>query len=335
MQRVYAPDEQGRRKLGFLYRQSAIETRYSVLPDYSLTAMNWEFYPPTENLEPFPDLDKRMHWYNQHASTLAIDAIRKCINRDDFNKITHLITVSCTGMSAPGLDIELMELLGMAPSIFHTSVNFMGCYAAIHAMRMADAFCKNDRQARVLIVCVELCTLHFQKAPEIDNMISSMLFSDGAAAIVISGEDNADGLHIDQFQSAVAIRGKKDMAWQLSTGGFLMTLSAYVADLVEEDFNKMVNDSLFAAGVHRSQINHWCIHPGGKRILEAVHQSLGFTNGQLDDSYEILRHYGNMSSPTVLFVLERIWKKKLKKNENILGAAFGPGLSFETFILSA
>src|SRR5690606_28043501 len=133
-----------------------------------------------------------------------------------------------------------------------------------------------------LIVCVELCTLHFQKAPEIDNMISSMLFSDGAAAIVISGEDNADGLHIDQFQSAVAIRGKKDMAWQLSTGGFLMTLSAYVADLVEEDFNKMVNDSLFAAGVHRSQINHWCIHPGGKRILEAVHQSLGFTNGQLD-----------------------------------------------------
>ena len=114
-----------------------------------------------------------------------------------------------------------------------------------------------------------------------------------------------------------------------------MTLSAYVADLVEEDFNKMVNDSLFAAGVHRSQINHWCIHPGGKRILEAVHQSLGFTNGQLDDSYNILRDYGNMSSPTVLFVLKRIWKKKLKKQEKILGAAFGPGLSFETFILSA
>jgi len=297
--------------------------------------MNWEFYPPAENLEPFPDLDKRMHWYNQHASTLAIDAIRECINRDDLNKITHLITVSCTGMSAPGLDIELMELLGLAPSIFHTSVNFMGCYAAIHAMRMADAFCKNDRQARVLIVCVELCTLHFQKAPEIDNMISSMLFSDGAAAIVISGEDKADGLHIDQFQSAVAIRGKKDMAWQLSTGGFLMTLSAYVADLVEEDFNKMVNDSLISAGINRTEISHWCIHPGGKRILEAVHQSLGFTNGQLDDSYNILRDYGNMSSPTVLFVLKRIWKKKLKKQEKILGAAFGPGLSFETFILSA
>lgn len=335
MQRVFAPGEQVRRKLSFLYRQSAIETRYSVLPDYSSPASAWQFYPATENLEPFPDLDKRMLWYNQHASTLAIDAIQNCIKPDDLKKITHLITVSCTGMSAPGLDIELMEILGLSPSIIHTSVNFMGCYAAIHAMRLADAFCKNDRRARVMVVCIELCTLHFQKTPETDNMISSMLFSDGAAAIVICGDDNQNGLHIDHFQSEVSIRGKKDMAWQLSTGGFLMTLSSYVADLVEEDFNKIVNVSLNAAGVNRSEISRWCIHPGGKRVLEAVHQSLGFTNGQLDDSYEILRNYGNMSSPTVLFVLERIWKNKLKSQDKIFGAAFGPGLSFETFILSA
>ena len=186
MRRVFALNEAEGRKLKFLYRQGGINTRYSVIPDYSLPASCWSFYPPSENLEPFPHLEQRMQWYRRYAAPLSLKAIDKCIQNASLHDITHLITVSCTGLSAPGLDIELMELLHLPPTTFHSSVNFMGCYAAIHALRMADAFCRMDKKAKVLVVCTELCTLHFQKEPTLDNITSSMLFSDGAAAVLMT-----------------------------------------------------------------------------------------------------------------------------------------------------
>ena len=336
MQRVYALTDDDRRKLKFLYRQSGIDSRYSVIPDYSLPATEWAFYSPTENLEPFPKLEKRMQWYQQYAAQLSLDAINKCIENNTDQIITHLITVSCTGMSAPGLDLELLELLKLPATTFRTSVNFMGCYAAIHALKIADAFCKADKKANVLIVCTELCTLHFQKEHSVDNMTSSMLFADGAAAVLVTGKDEQEGLTIDNFYSMVSLKGKKDMAWELSSKGFLMTLSSYVAEMIEGDFDVLVQEALAAARLSKEDITNWCIHPGGKKILEAVHKSLGFTNGQLQPCYEILRDYGNMSSPTVLFVLEKIMNTLNKKEKNtIFGAAFGPGLTMETFILSA
>lgn len=336
MQRVYALNEADRRKLKFLYRQGGIDTRYSIIPDYSLPAAAWQFYPPSENLEPFPNLEQRMQWYQRYAANLSLKAIHKCVENFSDNTITHLITVSCTGMSAPGLDLELLELLQLPPTTFRTSVNFMGCYAAIHALKMADAFCRADKKANVLVVCTELCTLHFQKEHTIDNMTSSMLFSDGAAAVLITGNDQQWGLTIDHFYSTVAVKGKTGMAWELSSKGFVMTLSGYIADLVEENFNSLVTNALTAAHLDKENITQWCIHPGGKKILEAVHKSLGFTNGQLQPCYDILKEYGNMSSPTVLFVLEKIMKD-LNRNEanKIFGAAFGPGITMETFILSA
>lgn len=336
MQRVYALSENDKRKLKFLYRQGGIDTRYSVIPDYSLSPGEWQFYSPTENLEPFPKLEKRMQWYQQYAATLSINAIEKCIEKVQGHTITHLITVSCTGMSAPGLDLELLELLNLPATTFRTSVNFMGCYAAIHALKIADAFCKADENANVLIVCTELCTLHFQKEHTVDNMTSSMLFADGAAAVLVTGNNETEGLTIDSFYSMVSLKGKKDMAWELSSKGFLMTLSSYVPDVIEENFDSMVQSALATADLHKQDITHWCIHPGGKKILEAVHKSLGFTNGQLQPCYDVLREYGNMSSPTVLFVLESIMNSLAKKEKSsIFGAAFGPGLTMETFILSA
>ncbi len=336
MQRVYSLDEDDKRKLKYLYRQGGIDHRYSVIPDYSLSATDWEFYSPTENLEPFPKLEKRMQWYQQYAAQLSLASINKCMEKTPGQTITHLITVSCTGMSAPGLDLELLELLNLPATTFRTSVNFMGCYAAIHALKIADAFCKADKNANVLIVCTELCTLHFQKEHTIDNMTSSMLFSDGAAAVLVTGDEEQEGLTIDNFYSKVSLEGKKDMAWELSSKGFLMTLSSYVADMIEEDFNVLVQEALTAANLHKESITHWCIHPGGKKILEAVHKSLDFTNGQLQPCYDVLKDYGNMSSPTVLFVLEKIMTNLDRKEKNtIFGAAFGPGLTMETFILSA
>ena len=336
MQRVYALSDDEQRKLKFLYRQGGIDTRYSVIPDYSLPASEWTFYSPTENLEPFPKLEKRMQWYQQYAAQLSLNAVNKCLENYADQPITHLITVSCTGMSAPGLDLELLDLLNLPATTFRTSVNFMGCYAAIHALKIADAFCTADKKATVLIVCTELCTLHFQKEHSVDTMTSSMLFADGAAAVLVTGDYKQEGFSIDNFYSMVSLKGKKDMAWELSSKGFLMTLSSYVAEMIEEDFTLLVQDALSAANLNKEDITKWCIHPGGKKILEAVHKSLGFTNGQLDPCYEILRDYGNMSSPTVLFVLEKIMKALHKKEKNIIfGAAFGPGLTMETFILSA
>lgn len=332
MQTVYAVTETDKRKLRFIYQQSGIQQRYSVIPDYSRPIEDWKFYPPTENIEPFPSLEMRMTLFNKQAPLLSVDAIRDCLNHThDLRKITHLITVSCTGMSAPGLDLQIMELMDLEKNIFRTSVNFMGCYAAIHALKIADVICKADQNAQVLIVCTELCTLHFQREASVDNITSSLLFGDGSAAILVSGDNNQyEGLHLDNFHSEIIPKGKRDMAWELSSSGFLMTLSGYVPDLIEEDFENIVTRALLKESISKDKISHWCIHPGGKRILEAIHKSLGFTNGQLSTSYKVLKEFGNLSSATVVFVLKEMLNEK-KKVRKLFGAAFGPGLTVETF----
>jgi predicted naringenin-chalcone synthase len=251
------------------------------------------------------------------------------------DEITHLITVSCTGMSAPGLDLQVMELMDLPKNIFRTSVNFMGCYAAIHAMKMADAFCNSDVKARVLIVCTELCTLHFQKEATMDNIASSLLFGDGAAAMLVTPDHcTPKGMHIHGFYSEVLVKGKKDMAWELSSSGFLMKLSGYIPELIEEDFEGLVTRALRSGNLNKEDISSWCIHPGGKRILEAINKSLSLQNGELDESYNVLKQFGNMSSPTILFVLKSMIQKMNKPRlHKMFGAAFGPGLTMETFII--
>lgn len=338
MQKVYAMDAVGNRKLRFLYNHSGIGSRYSVIRDYSRPSTEWKFYPQSENLEPFPSLEQRMTWFNKYAAPLSVDAIRNCLNENIHDDtITHLITVSCTGMSAPGLDLQVMELMDLPKNIYRTSVNFMGCYAAIHALKMADTICKADSKARVMIVCTELCTLHFQREATQDNIASSLLFGDGsAAALIVADSDEAPGLHIENFYAEVVAKGKKDMAWELSSTGFLMTLSGYIPELLEEDFEPLVGRALQHSSAHKNEITHWCVHPGGKRILEAIHKSLQLHNGELKHSYDVLKDFGNMSSPTILFVLKEIMQSLSKKEikQKVFGAAFGPGLTMETFVAS-
>jgi predicted naringenin-chalcone synthase len=335
MQKIYAMNESENRKLSFLYKQSGIDCRYSVVGDYSRNITDWKFYPQLENLEPFPGLEQRMTWYNKYAAPLSVDAIRKCINdKIKSDEITHLITVSCTGMSAPGLDLQIVELMQLPKNIFRTSVNFMGCYAAIHALKLANAICIAEQNAKVIIVCTELCTLHFQRAPTMDNIASSLLFSDGsAAALITSDKNNSKGIRLKNFYSEILTKGKKDMAWELSSTGFLMTLSNYVPDLLEEDFKKFTDTALQQNDLTLKDITHWCIHPGGKRILEAVEKSLDINKEQLYASYNILQQYGNMSSATILFVLEKMMNDfDYNKSNTIFSAGFGPGLTLETFI---
>ena len=331
MQTIYCGTDADSRKLRFLYQQSGIRSRYSVVPDYSRPVSEWKFYPQSENLEPFPSLEQRMAVFNRYAPQLSVDAIRNCLELHPEPGITHLITVSCTGMSAPGLDLQVAELLDLPKNIFRTSVNFMGCYAAIHALKMADAFCTSDPHAKVMVVCTELCTLHFQREPTMDNIASSLLFSDGAAACLVT--NGGEGLELRHFYSEVVPKGKRDMAWELSSSGFLMTLSGYVPDLIEEDFHSVVQRSLQHGALHREDITDWCIHPGGKRILQAIQKSMGLPEGSLRQSYDVLHDYGNMSSATILFVLKKMMHQKTRK-KNIFGAAFGPGLTVETFTAS-
>jgi predicted naringenin-chalcone synthase len=333
--KVYNKNEADTRKLKFLYNHSGIAFRHSVIPDFDISKKERVFFNETDNLLPVPSIGARMDLYNKHAATLSAETIVKCLaGKIDTKDITHLITVSCTGMSAPGLDLQLIELMDLPKNIFRTSVNFMGCYAAIHAMKLADALCNNDKNANVVIVCTEFCTLHFQTEPTVDNLTSSLLFADGCAAILMQHNDAGKGLQIENFFSDVNFDGGKDMAWELSSNGFLMTLSGYIPELIKADFETLVARALGKTQRTKKDITHWCIHPGGKKIVDTIADTLQINKEAFKNSYDVLNDYGNMSSPTVLFVLQKIMNEienNSTHNEVVFGAAFGPGLTMETF----
>lgn len=324
------PDEKNKKLLPILYKRSGIDTRYSVFPDFSLLRGNWHFFG---NNCTAPSLEQRMKLFNEEVVALSENAIRDCLPDTNLQEITHLITVTCTGLSAPGLDILLAEKLNLSPNTIRMSVNFMGCYAALHALKIANAFCKADASAKVLIVCTELCTLHFQKSNDTDSILSSTLFADGSAACLVVGNENAKGLSIQQFFSKIALAGQPDMAWQLSGNGFLMTLTNHVPKLIKEEIGDLLASALSQLNLSIDDINNWAIHPGGKNILEAVESSLSITSTDLVASYEVLRNYGNMSSATILFVLKQMMQNPATKG-NIFTVAFGPGITIETVMLT-
>lgn len=335
MLNAYQPEAEDRRKITLLYERSGIESRYAVIPDYSVPINERIFYPQTLDMEPFPTLNKRMEFYHKHATGLSIMAIKNCIeDHIKQDEINCLITVSCTGMSAPGLDINVMLQLKLPTSIQRSSVNFMGCYAAIHALKMADNICRADPKAKVMIVCTELCTIHFQKDCDMDSIASGLLFADGAAAVLVTGDGfNQNGLTISNFYSEVALQGQEDMAWHLSEKGFLMRLSAYIPQLLQAGITPLLVSALKAGGYSKKDITRWAIHPGGKKILETIGKELELTEEDLSFSFGVLRNFGNMSSPTILFVLKDILENLKGSQEKIFAAAFGPGLTMETIIL--
>jgi len=335
MQNLYDMDEQEARKLKLLYDRSGIKSRYSVLEDYGVPIENRSFFPQTRNLEPFPSLEKRMEVFLKESPKLSVKAVIDCLEgKLQASELTHLITVSCTGLSAPGLDIQLVQELGLNPNIQRTSVNFMGCYAAVHGLKLADYICRGDTHAKVLVVCVELCTLHFQKEIDMDNITSNLLFADGAAAALVVGKNIAPkGLKINGFYSQIELKGKADMAWHLSSKGFLMTLSSYIPSLIEKGFKDFINKALSQYKLKKSQIDFWAIHPGGRKILDVITNELQLNPKQIEQSYRVLSDYGNMSSPTILFVIKNIFDNGAKAGDQILGAAFGPGLTMETMAM--
>ena len=335
MQENYSLDADGKRKLKFLYDHSGINSRHSVIPDYTISLKNKGFLP-TNPSDPYPLLEARMQIFDKEALILSIEAIKKCIaGIIEEKSITHLITISCTGMSAPGLDLQLMQALSLPSHIFRTSINFMGCYAAIHGLKLAKMICDSSPNSNVVVVATELCTLHFQKVFSEDNAASSLLFADGSAAALISNcLPIYPKLTLNKFYSEVVEKGKTDMAWNLSSKGFLMKLSSYIPQLIESDIENLIDKALITNDLNFNDITHWCIHPGGKRILDLIQRKMKLSDHHLQYARKILSENGNMSSPTVLYVLKEIMENIKEQPATILGMAFGPGLTMETFTVS-
>lgn len=337
MMRAMQLDYESTRKLGAIFRSSGISYRHSVLTDYG-KEKDYSFYPNTDNFEPFPSTEARMLAYQQYAVGLSLAAIEDCVGKQpefDVHNVTHLIVVSCTGMYAPGLDIDLVEKLGLKHDVQRVSINFMGCYAAFNGIKVGDAFCKADPHAHVLIVCVELCSIHFQKQATEDNMLANALFADGAAAILMQG-DPAAGINLipEGFHNALAFSKDPQMAWSVGNLGFEMKLTSYVPEIIQRGIKKLTDEMLTRIKGDFNSLKHFAIHPGGKKILEVIEKELGLSKDHNRHAYTVLNSYGNMSSPTVLFVLYYLLNELTPQNngESVLSFAFGPGLTLESIL---
>lgn len=329
-------DKNVKRKIKTIATKAAISYRYSVLSDFSHEPKNFTFFPKNIQLLPEPSINVRMELFKKHACTLSIEAIKKIKGFDSIKQsITHIITVTCTGLSAPGLDIEIIKELELNKTIHRSSINFMGCNAAILALKSAHAICNSSNGANVLVVCSELSTIHFQKNYSDDYITSTALFGDGCAAMLVSSGisniSNYPAIKIKSFHSTLLHDGVDEMAWHISDKGFIINLTSYVSQLI----NGSIKQLLETICINPSEINHWVIHPGGKKILDDFRAALDLPADKLKKSYEVLNDYGNMSSPTVLFVLKEVIETNTtnQSGEKIFTAAFGPGLSIETMQL--
>lgn len=326
-----------RKRIGTIYEQTAIETRHSCILDYGKgEPEEFSFFPKNWSLEPMPSTAER----NQHYREAVLPLV-EIVGRDALEgascspeEVTHVISVSCTGFFAPGIDIELVKRLGLPRSAQRTMVGFMGCYAALNALRVASAFCRAEPLARVLVVCAELCTLHLQLDDSLETAVVNALFSDGAAAAVVSGEDAAarPGLAYVDNHALLDEDSMDHMTWDIGDSGFLMGLSPEVPDVLAQNLPAYLDVLLGRNELSASEVDFWAIHPGGRAIVECAQEVLELPDRAVSDSLEVLRQYGNMSSPTILFVLKR-FLDRLQSGEEDLGhgvaLAFGPGLTLE------
>ena len=327
-----------RRLLKTIYREAGIESRYSVLEDFLKTRGQFSFFP-NDLVADFPSTQQRMKIYKENALTLALNAIEACLNgiKTAKENISHVITVSCTGMSAPGLDIQIVEKLNLTKTLQRMTINFMGCYGLFNGIKAAHAICKAQPNAKVLVVSVELCTIHFQKNASIDNLIASTIFSDGAGALLIENNPFRDKYMIlDNFYCDILSQGCNEMTWEIGDHGFDIRLSTYVPDLIEMGIGQFVQSMLSGLSLPIDKIDYFAIHPGGKKILEACEKALNITANDNRFSYEVLKQYGNMSSATISFVLKKLWNalNRPDHQKRIFSCAFGPGLTLESMLLT-
>ena len=325
----YAPsmlaDERARRLFRRMTERADIGHRYSYIPPH----------PEPEVLDrigffrrgAFPDTATRMRFYEEHALRLALDAAR---GLGPLEGVTHLIVTSCTGFYAPGLDLQLMEHLGLGAGVERTLVGFMGCQAALPALKLAAHIVRSRPEARVLTVNLELCTIHLQETAELESILSFVIFADGCAASLVSAEPA--GLRITGFGSTVIPESSDQISWHIRESGFLMWLDGAVPATIARGLPGSIRGLL--GGRHPSEVGTWAVHPGGRTILDAVGDALALGKEALGPSRRVLRDYGNMSSATVMFVLSDVLARAGEERPGC-ALAFGPGLTAEAMTFRA
>lgn len=334
------------------FNGSGIDTRHTVLEELSFSAdvESPQFFDPAHGLLLEPGTKARNEVYIREAGALYVEAARRALDADpDITAadVTHVITVSCTGFYAPGPDYEIVRALELHDSVRRYHLGFMGCYASMPALRAASEICAGDADAVVLVVSVELCTLHLRSTDDPDMIVATSLFADGAAAGLVTRRafgSAVAGLALDRFHTAIIPEGKKDMAWTIGDHGFEMVLSTAVPQLIGEHIHDALRPlyaeeaalaEAFEGGTIGDRIAHWAIHPGGRSILDRVEERLSLSQQQLKPAREVLRQYGNMSSATVLFVMRRILEEEgARDGDRVSAMAFGPGLTAETALLT-
>ena len=310
----------GRREAGLLDRmmqRSGIGRRFTVLSDDATYRAEGSFY----DTPVAPSTLERMAVYAREAPELALEAIGKLGN---LGKVTHMVVASCTGFTAPGLDQVIARRLGLPPTVERVVIGFMGCYAGVTALRAAGHIVRSDPAARVLVLSVELCTLHLQPTDRLESLLAMGQFADGAAAALVTAE--GPGLALGDGLSLTLEDSHDLITWTIGDTGFAMELSGEVPGRLAETLSDEQVAGAVTAGRPVSAIDAWAIHPGGKSIVDAVERGLGLPPEKVAASRAVLQDYGNMSSATVLFVLERLMKERPATG---IALAFGPGLAME------
>jgi predicted naringenin-chalcone synthase len=318
------PSERERRLFDRMVKRCGIERRYSVLaPGGPGQLDDAGLYRPGA----FAGTADRMRVYEERAADLAFAAALDV--DDELHGITHLLLVSCTGFAAPGVDLALIERLALGPRTERTMVGFMGCYAAINALRLARHIVRSEPEARVLVVCLELCTLHLQETADLEQLLAFLIFADGCAAALVTSEPR--GLEIGPSATAIAPQAADQITWRIGSSGFDMNLSGSVPSTLGALLPCHIATMLH--GRRPDEVVHWAVHPGGRSVLDAVQHALDLRPEALATSRDVLRRHGNMSSATVLFVLEAM----LAGGVGGAGCAmaFGPGLAIESLMFEA
>ena len=322
-----------------LFTMTGIQQRHSCLGSdiqsdvAEGTNLTGSAFLPGDDDHSGPSTGQRMADYIKHAAPLAVTAARAALNQAGLagRDITHLVTVSCTGFHAPGFDLELFGELGLSPSAQRTHLGFMGCHGLLNGLRVARAFAESDPRARILVCAVELCSLHYFYGWDPQKMIANALFADGAAALV-GAEGSMSNGHHDHWKhvasaSQVFPGTTNAMHWRMGDHGFEMGLGKEVPDLIRQGLGPWLTSWLEQKNLALADVGSWCIHPGGPRILDVVQEALGLTPAAMETSRAVFSEYGNMSSPTVLFILKRLMELKAPRPTVALG--FGPGLTAE------
>ena len=324
-----------------LYRKSGVQRRGSVLLEREEgdPHARQSFYPMRTDDKPYgPTTSERMLAYGLHSGPLLLRACREALDKSNLpaEQITHLVTVSCTGFQAPGVDHVLFENLGLPATTQRTHIGFMGCHGMINGLRVAASFVESNPDAVVLVGAVELCSLHQQYSEDPEQIVANSLFADGAAAAILTGRSEKQPTWEIRSSFSVQISNSQDlMTWKVGDHGFAMTLSSQVPLRIAEDLKAPLCKWLSQHGVSIEQIDHWVVHPGGPRILDGVIDSLQLPPDSLAASRHILANHGNMSSPTVMFIFDEVLKRNASVNESqhCLMLGFGPGLHAEALLL--